>query len=56
VGAIIKVVSLTLDDRNITAGGMPNPFNWLLFGLGLLIGGLGHVTAAVGSRARAVAA
>ena len=52
VGALIIIVSFTLDHRNIMAGGMPHPFNWLLFGLGLLIGGLGYVSAAVGSRER----
>jgi hypothetical protein len=39
VGAgLIVVASFCWDCQNIMNGGLPNPFNWLLFGVGLLIG------------------
>ena len=38
LGALVIVVSFTLDYRNIMAGGMPHPFHWGVFGLGLGIG------------------
>jgi len=38
LGALVIVLSFTLDYRNIMAGGMPHPFHWGVFGLGLGIG------------------
>jgi hypothetical protein len=38
LGALVIVLSFTLDYRNIMAGGMPNPFHWGVFGLGMGIG------------------
>ena len=38
-GGAIVVVAFCWDWRNVAAGNMPHPFNWWLFGLGLL-GGL----------------
>jgi hypothetical protein len=35
-GGLIIVVSFCWDWRNIAAGGYPNPFNWPLYGAGLL--------------------
>jgi len=37
-GAVVIVVSFAADYRNIMAGGIPHPFNWGLFGLGMTIG------------------
>ena len=34
VGAVIVIASFTRDFRNVSAGGMPHPFNWPLFALG----------------------
>ncbi len=36
-GGVIVIVSLCWDYRNIMAGGLPNPFNWPLFCLGLAL-------------------
>jgi hypothetical protein len=38
LGALIIIVAFMWDWRNIAAGNWPNPFNWLLFWLGELIG------------------
>jgi hypothetical protein len=38
LGALVIVVSFTLDYRNIMAGGMPHPFHWGVFCLGMGIG------------------
>jgi len=38
LGALVIVLSFTLDYRNIVAGGMPHPFHWGVFGLGMGIG------------------
>jgi hypothetical protein len=38
LGALVIIVSFTLDYRNLLTGGMPHPFNWGVFGLGLGIG------------------
>src|SRR5580692_7184071 len=38
VGAFVIILSFTLDYRNILAGGMPHPFHWGVFSLGLAIG------------------
>ena len=34
-GGITVIVSFCIDYRNVTAGGLPNPFNWPLFFAGL---------------------
>lgn len=52
VGAITIIVSFTVDYRNIGEGGMPYPFHWTLFGMGLTIAILSYASAAVGSWAR----
>jgi hypothetical protein len=39
-GAVTIIVAFCWDWRNIVAGGEPNPFNWPLFGLGLIVGSL----------------
>jgi hypothetical protein len=41
-GAVVIVLSFTLDYRNIMAGGMPNPFHWSVFGLGMGIGAVSY--------------
>jgi hypothetical protein len=46
MGALVIVLSFTLDYRNITAGGMPHPFHWGVFGLGMGIGAASYVRAA----------
>ena len=51
-GAATIIVSFTFDYRNVAGGGMPHPFHWPLFGVGVTIGVLGYVRAAVGSQAR----
>src|SRR5262249_1203686 len=51
VGAFVIIVSFTLDYRNIMEGGMPRPFNWTVFGLGLTIGILSYSKAALADRA-----
>jgi hypothetical protein len=38
LGALVIVLSFTLDYRNIMAGGMPHSFHWGVFGLGIGIG------------------
>jgi hypothetical protein len=42
LGAVVIVVSFTLDYRNIMAGGLPHPFHWGVFGLGLAIGAVSY--------------
>jgi len=42
MGAFVIVRSFTLDYRHIMAGGMPHPFHWGVFGLGLGIGALSY--------------
>ena len=37
-GALVIILSFTLDYRNILAGGMPQPFHWGVFWLGMGIG------------------
>jgi hypothetical protein len=46
LGALIIVLSFTLDYRNILAGGMPHPYHWGVFALGLGIGLASYVQAA----------
>jgi len=50
MGAFVIVLSFTLDYRNIIAGGMPHPFHWGVFGLGLGIGALSYGRAASPTR------
>jgi hypothetical protein len=52
VGAATIIVSFTVDYRKVVEGGMPYPFHWTLFGIGLTTAILGYVSAAMGSRAR----
>ena len=42
LGALVIILSFTLDYRNITSGGMPHPFHWGVFALGLAIGGVSY--------------
>ncbi|HLI85039.1 MAG TPA: hypothetical protein VKV17_14045 [Bryobacteraceae bacterium] len=49
-GAFIIIVSFTLDRTNVSAGGMPRPFHWAVFGLGMLIGLSAYAEAALRSR------
>jgi hypothetical protein len=53
LGAAILIVSFTLDYRNVLSGGMPRPFHWGVFGLGLATGTGSYLWAAVNSRTRA---
>jgi hypothetical protein len=46
LGALVIILSFTTDYRNIMAGGMPRPFHWGVFGLGLAIGAVSYVSAA----------
>ncbi len=45
-GALVIVASFLWDWRNTTAGLWPNPFNWTVFCLGMLIGAAGFAHAA----------
>jgi hypothetical protein len=45
LGALVIILSFTLDYRNILAGGMPLPFHWGVFGLGMGIGAVSYVRA-----------
>lgn len=45
-GAAIIVVSFAMDYRNIMGGGIPNPFHWSVFALGLTVGISSYVWAA----------
>lgn len=45
-GALVIIFSFTLDYRNIMAGGMPRPFHWEIFGLGMAIGAVSYRQAA----------
>lgn len=38
LGALIIIISFTLDYRNILAGGLPNPFHWGVFAAGMVVG------------------
>jgi len=46
-GAVVIVVAFALDYRNIMSGGMPHPFPWGVFALGLGGGLLTYVIAAM---------
>jgi len=52
LSALILIISFTLDYRNLLAGGVPHPFAWGTFSLGLAVGVLSYVHAAVKSRSR----
>jgi len=45
LGAAVIVTSFAEDYRNIMAGGMPNPFDWSLFSLGLTMGAASYAWA-----------
>lgn len=42
LGALVIVLSFTLDYRHIMSGGMPHPFHWGVFGLGMGIGAVSY--------------
>ena len=42
LGGLVIILSFTLDYRNILAGGMPHPFHWGVFGLGMGIGAVSY--------------
>jgi hypothetical protein len=46
-GAFVIILAFAFDYQNILAGGMPHPFNWGMFGLGLVGGLLHYVNAAI---------
>jgi hypothetical protein len=46
LGGLVIVLSFTLDYQNIMAGGMPQPFHWGVFGLGMGIGAVSYRLAA----------
>jgi hypothetical protein len=46
LGALVIILSFTLDYRNIMARGMPRPFHWGVFGLGMAIGAASFLWAA----------
>jgi hypothetical protein len=45
LGALVIIVSFTLDYRNILAGGLPQPFHWGVFALGMAIGAASYGSA-----------
>jgi hypothetical protein len=49
-GALVIVVSFAADFRNLMSGGMPHPFNWGVFALGMTIGVASYGLAARQSR------
>ncbi len=51
LGATVIIVSFTLDYRHVMAGGMPHPFHWGVFTLGMAIGLCSYVYAVVTSHA-----
>lgn len=46
VGGLVVILSFVWDYRNTMAGGLPNPFNWPLFGAGEMIALAGFIAAA----------
>ena len=52
-GALILIVSFTLDFRNLLAGGVPRAFAWGTFSLGIATGALSYVHAAVSGKSPA---
>jgi hypothetical protein len=54
-GAVVIVVSFAMDFRHVMSGGMPHPFHWPVFGLGMTLGVGSYVRAALsGTRLRAI--
>ncbi len=51
-GGLTIVLSFTLDYRNIMAGGLPRPFHWGVFVLGMAIGMGSYVQAAMRDKDR----
>ncbi len=51
-GAFVIIVSFAMDYRNIMAGGLPRPFNWTVFAIGMLMS-LASYGQAVGQSMRA---
>jgi hypothetical protein len=51
-GAAILILSFTMDYRNLMAGGVPRPFHWgvFLLGLGVGVAGYGAAASATGKR------
>lgn len=47
LGGVVIIFAFTLDYPNIAAGGLPNPFHWNVFTLGMAIGVGSYVHAAV---------
>ena len=45
VGGLIVILAFCWDFRNVSIGGLPNPFHWPLFALGELVGLAGFVHA-----------
>lgn len=56
LGAVILIISFTLDYRNLLAGGTPHSFAWGTFTIGLAAGVLSYAHAAAASRQRMEAA
>lgn len=56
-GGLVIILSFTLDYRNIMAAGMPRPFHWSVFALGMAIGlgSYGHAATRAPTRLRAIA-
>jgi hypothetical protein len=50
IGAVIIIISFTMDYRNVMAGRMPHPFNWTVFSAGLLMGAGSHAWAVSAGR------
>ena len=48
-GAAILIVSFTMDYRNLMAGGIPQPFHWGVFTVGLGLGLAGYAAACSGT-------
>jgi hypothetical protein len=47
-GGVVIVGAFAMDYRQIMAGGMPHPFHWPVFGLGMMLGVGSYVRAAAG--------
>src|SRR5450432_3486801 len=45
-GAVVIIVAFAMDYRHLMAGGMPHPFNWPVFGVGMTLGVGSYVRAA----------
>lgn len=51
-GAVVIIISFTLDSPNVRAGGMPRPFAWPVFAIGMAIGLIGYGEAALRAESR----